>query len=574
MTGHRVLLIGGTGVFGRRLARHLATFDDLDLILTSRDAEKAQALAGSLRPARGTRIFGIGLDHRHGLAGQLAEIAPWLVIDASGPFQGAGYGVPRAALEAGAHVVDLADARDYILGYGAALDELARSHGLVALAGASSTPALSAAVVAELTKGWRRIDSIDIAITPGGRSEVGVAVIAAILTYAGLPVPVWREGELQETIGWIDSRVLAMPRLRTQRVAAVETVDAQGLGPALPVASRIAFYAGLESRIEQWGLIALARLRRAGLIVRFDGLIPLLLAARRLTRITTSDRGGMLVEVTGLDGTGKLHHARWSLLAEKDHGPQVPTLAAAAAVRAVQEHLLEPGARSAAGTMPLACIEAEMAPYAISTQRETAAHCTAVFEQALGKAVFTTLPEPLQAFHVANGYPVWQGRALVENGRSPAAWLIRRLIGLPEAGEDVPVMVSVERVASEAGEAEIWTRKFGGKRFSSHLHLDAEGQLEERFGRMTFRLGLEVRQGRLELPVVAARFCGLPLPRLLLPRTVAVEAVDAEGRFRFDVRLTLPVFGLLVRYAGWLMPGGAQRGCAAPSGGRRSAMSG
>ena len=160
MTRRRVLLIGGTGVFGSRLAHHLARFDGLDLILSSRDGAKAKALARTIRHAENTQVSGIGLDHRRDLAVRLAEIAPWLVIDASRPFQGASYDVPWAALEAGAHVVDLADARDYILGYGAAIDELARSRGLVALAGASSTPALSTAAAAELTRGWRRTRAI------------------------------------------------------------------------------------------------------------------------------------------------------------------------------------------------------------------------------------------------------------------------------------------------------------------------------------------------------------------------------------------------------------------------------
>lgn len=554
MTVRRILLIGGTGVFGSRLARHLAGFDGLDLILTSRDGAKAQTLARSLRHAEETRVSGIALDHRHDLAVRLAEIAPWLVIDASGPFQGASYDVPRAALEAGAHVIDLADARDYILGYGAALDDLARSRRLVALAGASSTPALSAAAVAELTKGWQRIDNIDIAITPGGRSEVGAAVIAAILTYAGRPVPVWREGELQETTGWLDSRVVTMPRLRRQRVAAVETVDAQALGPTLGVTSRVAFRAGLESWIEQWGLTALARLRRAGLVGSLDGLIPVLIAARKLTRITTSDRGGMLVAATGLDDSGTLRHARWSLLAARDDGPQVPTLAAAAALRAIRDNLLEPGARTAGGALSLAQIEAEMRRYAISTKIEAEPHDRGIFEQALGEAAFTALPESLRTFHGMTGAPVWRGRARVENGRNPVAWLIRRIIGLPEAGDDVSVTVCVERIASKSREAEIWTRNFDGSRFTSRLHLDGAKRLHERFGPVTFRLGLKAQDGQVSLPVVAARLFGLPLPRFLLPRSEAVEEIDAEGRFRFDVRLTLPLFGLLVRYAGWLTP--------------------
>jgi saccharopine dehydrogenase-like NADP-dependent oxidoreductase len=172
MTRKRVLLVGATGVFGRRLAAHLARMPGLDLVLTSRDDAEAQALARGITPASGTVVSGLAFDHRHDLD-RLAALSPWLVIDASGPFQGASHDLARAALMAGAHVVDLADARDYILGYGAALDDVAKARGLVALTGASSTPALSAAAVAALTAGWRRIDTIDIAITPGGRSEVG-----------------------------------------------------------------------------------------------------------------------------------------------------------------------------------------------------------------------------------------------------------------------------------------------------------------------------------------------------------------------------------------------------------------
>lgn len=554
MERRRVLLIGATGVFGQRLARHLAMMEGLDLLLSSRDAGKAEHLARGLATTPGTTATGIGLDHRSGLSERLAEMAPWLVIDASGPFQGAGYDIPKAALDAGAHVVDLADARDYILGYDAALDTLARSKGLVALAGASSTPALSAAAVVELTRGWQRVDSVEIAITPGGRSPVGEAVIAAILSYVGCPIPIWREGELQETTGWLDSRVTAMPRLRRQRVSAVETVDAQWLGPRLGVTSHVAFRAGLESHIEQWGLMLLARLRQAGLVRALHKLTSALLAARRLTRLPTSDRGGMLVQVTGLDERGRLRHSSWSLLAERGDGPQVPTLAAAATLRALLKGSLEPGARPAAGALSLGQIEAEMAPYAISTQVESGAHGRAILQKVLSEAAFSALPEPLRLFHNAEGPPVWSGSARIENGASPVAWLLRRIIGLPTTGEDVPVTVSVERLVGTSGPAEIWTRNFGGQRFFSTLDLDPDGHLRERFGAATFRLGLAARGGEVHLPVTAARLFGLPLPRFLLPRSEAIESLDSEGRFHFDVKLTLPFFGLLVHYTGWLVP--------------------
>ena len=357
----RILLIGAAGVFGRRLAGHLARMGGIDLVCTSRSLAKAAALG------LGTPY---ALDHRAGLSQALAALKPWLVIDASGPFQSAGYDVPRAALEAGAHVLDFADARGYLLGYGAALDDLARAKKLVALAGASSTPALSSAAAIALTEGWRRVDRIDIAIAPGGRSEVGRAVIEAILSYAGRPVPEWRDGRLQTATGWGVMRHVAMPGLGKRLVSPVETVDAEVLPGLLGVRERVTFSAGLESHVEQFGLVALAKLRAGGWIGTVRPLIPALLLLRRLTRLPASDRGGMLVEAHGLDASGQAVTARWSLLAEQGDGPHVPVLPALAAVRALLAGTLAPGARICAGVLPLAAIEREMQPLAIATRRQ------------------------------------------------------------------------------------------------------------------------------------------------------------------------------------------------------------
>lgn len=122
----RVVLIGATGVFGRRLARHLSRMDGLDLVLTSRSAGKAQTLAQELTAEASVPVSGTGLDRDKDLVAALAVLQPWLVIDASGPFQQQGYEVPTAALLLGAHIVDLADARGYLAGYGPQLDEIAR----------------------------------------------------------------------------------------------------------------------------------------------------------------------------------------------------------------------------------------------------------------------------------------------------------------------------------------------------------------------------------------------------------------------------------------------------------------
>lgn len=550
----RVVLVGATGVFGRRLAHHLVRMGGFELILTSRTAAKAEALAVELATANGSAVRGVAFDRDRDLIASLAALAPWLVIDASGPFQGASYELPAAALILGAHVVDLADARKYLAGYPAALDELAKARGLVALAGASSTPALSAAAARDVTEHWQRIDTIDIAITPGGRSEVGPAVIAAVLSYAGRPVPIWREGTLQETMGWGSGEAVAMPRLGSRRVAPVETIDAQTLGPGLAVRSRVSFSAGMESVIEQWGLGVLARLHRRGWLADPGALAPCLLAARTLTRLGTSERGGMCVSVSGLDAKGRPRAAYWFLLAENDDGPQVPVLAAAAAVRALLAGTLAAGARSAAEALDLAAIEAEMAPYSLTTSQDEISRGAPVFERALGQAALAALPTAVRAFHEATAPPVWQGRAEVSLGQGRLARLLCRLFGLPAAGRDLPVTVSVERGEEPMGAYEIWTRNFAGERFSSRLDVGRGGDLHESLGPFRFMLAPEADSTGLALPIAGWRLFGLALPRVLMPRAEAREDVDDEGRFRFDVRLALPFVGLLVHYRGWLSP--------------------
>ena len=46
---------------------------------------------------------------------------------------------------------------------------------------------------------------------------------------------------------------------------------------------------------------------------------------------------------------------------------------------------------------------------------------------------------------------------------------------------------------------------------------------------------------------------GIPLPRLLHP-TVRTFERERDGRYEFEVEAHLPLFGLLVRYSGWLEP--------------------
>ena len=354
----RVLVIGATGVFGERLARHLAAHHPFALTLTSRSHGRVGPLAHELGAQAAA------LDTRRGLDAVLRTVRPWAVVDCSGPFQSASHAVARAAIGAGAHALDLADAREYLLGYHDALDGPAHERGVAALGGASSTPGLSGAVARSLTAGWDAVNDLDIAIVPGGRGAVGRSVLRAVLSYAGRPVPQWRDGRPAEATGWRGGRTIRVPGLGPRRIADVETVDAERLGPLLAVRGSVRFGAGLESFAEQRGLEALAWLRAHGLPLP-RALVPLLHRARDLTRLTTGDRGGMVVRARGMR-EGRRVEARWTLVAERGDGLQVPTLPAAAALRALAEGRIAPGARLADEVLTPADIEREARPYAIS----------------------------------------------------------------------------------------------------------------------------------------------------------------------------------------------------------------
>ncbi len=549
----RIILIGATGFFGRRLAKRLTQFGAIDLVVTSRDARKAEALARELKTQNcACTVSGIAFDSSYGAALKFAERKPFLVIDASGPFQSASYDLARSAIGSGAHWIDLADASGYIMGFEAALGESARAKGVTAIAGASSTPALSTAAVAELTRHWRRIDTVDIAIVPGGGGQVGLSVIQAILTYAGLPIAIYRSGKRCETAGWGSVERAQIPNLGIRYLSPVETADAHIMPARFAVTSRVMFYAGLESRLEHFGLLTLAILRRRGWLSSLDGLAPWLEKARNITRIFSSDKGGMSVDVAGLDAEGTQTWSRWWLLAERGEGPIVPILPALALARALLAGGVEPGARASTCALSLAEIEAEMRSSALHTTRTvSAAEPASLFAAACGPVQYEALPAVLRAFHDSGGAPLWSGLADIDSGEGFLARLIRKVFGFPKPGRDVPITVSVER----KGTSETWTRDFGGARFQSRLTHEGGGQVVETFSPFKILLGIEASDGCVMMPVTGWRIGWAKLPRWLAPISQTREYAGCDDRFCFDVKISVPMAGLVAHYRGWLEPG-------------------
>lgn len=130
----RVVILGGYGVFGSRLAGLLVR-DEHELWIVGRDQEKADALRARL----GARSL-IG-DVRISPE-VIFDCKPDVVVDAAGPFQNYDddpYLIPRMCIARGADYLDFSDSAEFTSGI-AVLHEVARGSGRCVLFGVSCPP--------------------------------------------------------------------------------------------------------------------------------------------------------------------------------------------------------------------------------------------------------------------------------------------------------------------------------------------------------------------------------------------------------------------------------------------------
>jgi hypothetical protein len=552
-----LLVIGGYGTFGGRLCDLLADEARLTIIVAGRSLAKARAFAA--RPSKAKRVVAAVDRNAPDLAAVIAMYRPDLVVDASGPWQaytGDPYAVVKAALAAGADYIDLADGSAFVAGIGA-FDAEARRRGRFVLSGASSFPVLTAAAASAMAGDLARVDTIRAGIAPSPYAGVGLNVIRAIASYAGKPVRLVRGGKWAEGIGMVDSirHTITVPGrvpLARLRFALVDVPDLVALPAVFPTVRDVFTGAAPTPRVLHALLRVLARLVHVRVLPSLLPLAPLMDWVANHIR-WGEHRGGMFVEVGGLDNTRRPAFRRWHMLAEGDRGPLIPSMAIEIVVRALLDGRRPvPGARSAVGSVSLAEYEERFRARGIeaATVRDDANPAAPIYRQVLGDA-YERLAPPIQDLHKIATSRRFEGRAEVTRG-GLLAQLIGRVVGFPPAGSDVPVTVTLTRT----GKGELWQRDFGGHRFASVQYPGEgadEGLLVERFGAAAFAMAVVVDGGRLRLVPRRGTILGVPLPRWTLPRIEAYED-DTDGRFNFHVDIALPVVGRVVAYRGWLRP--------------------
>lgn len=191
----------------------------------------------------------------------------------------------------------------------------------------------------------------------------------------------------------------------------------------------------------------------------------------------------------------------------------------------------------------------------------------------LFQKTYLTLPGAWQRLHDVKRQRVFEGEASVRRGRNVFAKGLATVLRLPPSS-DVPIRFVVEPLAGvEAGTGsrpggERWQRWFGTFEFTTNLYVHRSFQpevmddktregsnkvyLEEQFGKFRFAICLTVIADEVHWSVTDWWLAGVRLPRWLMPVSQTKEFVDEQGRYRFDIDLSLPVIGRLIAYKGWL----------------------
>jgi saccharopine dehydrogenase-like NADP-dependent oxidoreductase len=323
----KVVVLGGYGNFGAVIVRRLCTIAGIRVWVAGRDQAKAEQLAAEVG-CQAVRLDGNQAD----LAERLRELQADLLISTAGPFQGQDYRVARAAIAAGAHYLDLSDAREFTCGI-AELDAAARQAGVLVCSGASSVPALSAAVIDQLLPRFARLDSIWHGISSSEKTP-GVSTLAAVLNYCGKPLRQWREGAWCEVYGWQELSAHDFPALLGRRwVANCDIPDLELFPARYPGVRSVRFSAGVGLRVTQFGTWLLSWLVRGGLLRSGVPLAALLHRGAVALEPFGDGLSGMFVRLQGLDPQGQPLSLCWELLAHDNHGPNIPCMAAVALAR-------------------------------------------------------------------------------------------------------------------------------------------------------------------------------------------------------------------------------------------------
>ena len=178
-------------------------------------------------------------------------------------------------------------------------------------------------MVAALGAEFSRLNAIEIAVSPGNHFQPGEATVKSILGYVGRPFAM-RVGGVERTVyGWQGLRRVRIAGLGTRLMGYCEVPDLD----LYPGVGTVVMRAGVEVVPFHLGLWAASWLVRVGIVRDLAAWSGPLMVAKSWGARLGSDRGGMVVALSGQGHDGAARTVSWHLVAGNGHGPYIPAIA-------------------------------------------------------------------------------------------------------------------------------------------------------------------------------------------------------------------------------------------------------
>lgn len=334
MSKEKVVVIGGSGFYGRYLVADLIRFTTAQILVASRHPvndwnlpERVQTAVCDIRDLAGLE--------------RLMENCA-VVIHCAGPFHSASLNPLRAAINTGTHYVDIAEVRSYLQEV-KRLEGPIRAANISVLSGLSVVPALEALVAELFRPCFDTLASIRTFAAPDTRKHRGEAMFQTML--AGVGQPFWQPGEGKPRLvyGWTEPEWVEFPPPLGKRLTylVLEMADLDLL-PELFGAQTVEFKAGVEWTFLNRLLGLAAQVRKVTGYPHWETLSPLVRFFSWLVGRLGKDEGGVIFELGGLCNNASVTH-RLAVVARRDGGLIPSVLASLATAHLLTGHLLMKG---------------------------------------------------------------------------------------------------------------------------------------------------------------------------------------------------------------------------------------
>lgn len=254
----KILVLGGYGTCGRRIAEILARDPDIECLIGGRDTRRGQAVAAELDIA----FLAVDVGRIASLNAALDDV--FAVINTCGPFYWHDYAVAERCARRGVYYVDMADERTYISGI-QTLAQRAVEGGVAVVSGAGSALTFSSLLADAIAADFDTVQEIDIAVLSGNRNPRGLGSVRSLLQSQCRPLSVSERGRQCEVPSYSRGRSVDLPtpfgRRRLYMMDAPER-DILSEHYGAPVTYRT----GLDLSILNRGHAWLGALNRLGLI--------------------------------------------------------------------------------------------------------------------------------------------------------------------------------------------------------------------------------------------------------------------------------------------------------------------